>query len=916
MRCKLFLITLLLVLSLNLISFVTLVSAEFEVYNHSVDIFYSKGESVRGWINLSLENEPADNMLTAFSSNISILDFLELNEAEYNCSTSYCTSSYRSSNGDTSKTFSLNSGQSKLIGLRLQGMLSEGVTEVLFKLNSNANPSCTQPLSVDILNDNTKEWWSKDSAPVFIKCSESTGCFDNTEDIIAYEIIETPFCEKIKVPGLPSFRVGANIIKGSSSNGFKMIVYNSEMEKLDECDVNSVSDSGKYSCEVDLGLSRDTDIFVCIADESNSGHQINGENINSCGFFGIDNYEDFTSDYNIFVQGGKFNELGTILIDEGEFEDYNSDSFKEYLNDYLNNKYDNDCSEDCIIPIKFISGINQDISLSELTLKYRTTSGPLSSTKFYEIADESAKIDSNALKLDLQHANLNVPYSIGDRRLILSLGGQQILSEDIEISETSFEIKDILPHEAPALVPLDLVIVLEEESTRNLTYNWDFGDGNSKTTKTKMTSHSYEEIGVYDITISVSDNFGGRVSKTLSINVVSPKEYINKTIASYNQNIQDVESQLDALPEWIKTYIKREINIDSLKSSISEQENRFAEGFISDDTAISIMTALLELKVPYKLEKSEIKKSPLYISEEQIDFSVLEELGSGTMDSNKMREDYLVALANWIDENMENSIEFSDYSIYYDRGVETIASQVKVILMPKSDTKIDELFFVVNGDVEKIQFKESLSDRVIGDSKGLQFYDFSESKSIEFLHPEKISAINLPIYLSPKFINLEFGLSIACNRNGECESGETKENCSSDCGKPSSLKVWILLLILLIIALIVYIILQEWYKKKYESHLFKSKNQLFNLINFMYNAEHQGLNKNQILKRLNEKQWNNEQLNFAWKRYKGKRTGMWEIPIFVFAEKKKVKSEIRKRQRPKINPQSNSLMFSRRPPRR
>ena len=39
----------------------------------------------------------------------------------------------------------------------------------------------------------------------------------------------------------------------------------------------------------------------------------------------------------------------------------------------------------------------------------------------------------------------------------------------------------------------------------------------------------------------------------------------------------------------------------------------------------------------------------------------------------------------------------------------------------------------------------------------------------------------------------------------------------------------------------------------------------------------------------------NEQINYALKKFKGERIGMWEIPIFKFAENKKTKEEIAKR---------------------
>ena len=94
----------------------------------------------------------------------------------------------------------------------------------------------------------------------------------------------------------------------------------------------------------------------------------------------------------------------------------------------------------------------------------------------------------------------------------------------------------------------------------------------------------------------------------------------------------------------------------------------------------------------------------------------------------------------------------------------------------------------------------------------------------------------------------------------------------------------------------VYIILQEWYKKYYESKLFPDKNQLFNLINFINNSLNQGLKKSSIFDSLKELDWSDEQLKYAWNKFNGKRTGMWEIPIFKWVENKKVKKELAKRQ--------------------
>ena len=43
---------------------------------------YGAGDSLRGWINISLQDEPIDSLMSAFDSNIEILEFLENNELD------------------------------------------------------------------------------------------------------------------------------------------------------------------------------------------------------------------------------------------------------------------------------------------------------------------------------------------------------------------------------------------------------------------------------------------------------------------------------------------------------------------------------------------------------------------------------------------------------------------------------------------------------------------------------------------------------------------------------------------------------------------------------------------------------------------------------------------------------------------
>ena len=69
----------------------------------------------------------------------------------------------------------------------------------------------------------------------------------------------------------------------------------------------------------------------------------------------------------------------------------------------------------------------------------------------------------------------------------------------------------------------------------------------------------------------------------------------------------------------------------------------------------------------------------------------------------------------------------------------------------------------------------------------------------------------------------------------------------------------------------------------------------------MNTAEHQHLSKIEIFKKLRERKWSAEQLNYAWNKLHGLRTGMWEIPVFRYFENKKLREELEKRKEGKVS---------------
>lgn len=885
---------------------INFILANFDVGDSAGQIegFYSSGDKLRGWINISLDDEPSNSSITALNSNITLLEFLDRNEADFNCSTVDCGISYKAINPNNIKSFVLPADNIKIIGIKITGKLGEDpVKNLSFNVNSNAGASCSQPLQIDLLNDNEIEWksTSPENTQNSFACSESFGCFKSPNNPELYNIGTDEYCEKITFPANPSFEVGVDIIKGNTTNpNLKMKIFDDGFEKIGECTLSSINQSGKFSCKINnISLNEIKDVYVCVNSDKSTNYMIKGKESNeSCGFYNIDNFNEFTTDYSIFAKGGKFAPLNSFKFDQNSYKNYDHSASENelisYVNDYLSNEYDNDCEEGCIIPIKFISGKNQEINVSGLTFVYSTISGSKTISDFYSVSTEASKINSDYITLDVEKGDFIVKGGTGSKTVDLELDGERIIRGGISMS-TLPTIIGVEPKNPPALVPVVFKVILEKEQP-NLTYTWNFGDGNVITTDKGIVTYTLKEIGSANVTIGLSKNGSttNQTKKTFNLNVIAPKEAINTTITEYQKDLSEVKKDINNLPSWIKTEIDKEINIENYEAELQAQVKKYNDGFgLDDNKTIEIMNSLIRMDIPNKLLISNrITNVDLIQSQEQLDLNVLSDLNAGEAQFSK--EDYYKAINNWIEDNMEVKVSSDVYTIdFRNSDRKEFFSYIKVDIKPKND--VSEIYFAINGDPSGIRFKDDIGGRDIGTSAyGIYIPELKESKTLEILYPDKIDFLNLPFYISPGFdqLKLEPDVQVYCNLNNICDenSGESYKNCR-DCSKPWWLTV-LLLLIWFAIALIIYILMYEWYKKHYESYLFRDKRNLFNLLNFMHNSERRGISKNAIFNILSRNGWNNEQLIYAWNKFHGKRTGMLEIPIFSLFQKKGIEKEI------------------------
>jgi len=168
-------------------------------------------------------------------------------------------------------------------------------------------------------------------------------------------------------------------------------------------------------------------------------------------------------------------------------------------------------------------------------------------------------------------------------------------------------------------------------------------------------------------------------------------------------------------------------------------------------------------------------------------------------------------------------------------------------------------------------------DRDVSKSKGFVYVNLKNNPKISFYTTENIEFNELSLFVSPSINKLDL--------------------TDIEPLPPEKSKIVMLVLIiigLLLLTIIVYIILQKWYKRKYEDYLFKNRNDLYNLALYVNHAKKRGVSNAHIKEHLKKTKWNSEQIRYIMRKYEGKNTGMFEIPAAEWANK--IKKDEHKRQ--------------------
>jgi len=832
------------------------ISASIEVHNYSVENLYSSGNIVKGEINLTISGENyGDEIISNKGDEMSLEDFFDINGANYSCIPSDCSKRYKYSNEQIQKYFNILSSEDKDVGFVLIGG-NIVISNLSFNLESNFRESSSVPLAINFFEK--EEWEFNDFSDSFM--DKNWGCYDSSIGAEDARIGNSFYCEMISIPDSKFLQVGAKV-GGSGSEELNMRVYpENGLGTPWKC---SFDPNVKDKCKI---LPDHGDIFhkgnyqVCVGASVLTSRKIYTENRgDNCGFAYGSNSGNSVKDYAIFAQANNYANSSFFSV-----SDFNYEKIIEAANLLIQKKYKGNCSDGCVLPMSF-SGVNQNVLVSNIKLVYNDDSEWASSDKIYDLDVVSAVVDfSGILNLDLLTF---VVDEFGE--FIVSLNGKTLFKENFQLSSAP-TISSVFPLDPPFSVPVRFYANIDSVGNKTLKYEWNFGDNVTLETQVPYVSHSYELLGNYTLSLKIDAGGGLFNEKSFLINTASPDVAIATNLAFKRKRLQDVGNIITAVPDWYREKMSSIVDIDVLDNYLDRIEKSWNSSS-NDESLKNVAQELFAFDVPILIAINSVSSPYLMTSLADINIKPIE--GISGVASSSSNKDYINPVLTWQNDNVEASYFEKEFVVVYSNGNQD--SVLRVYDIDVTSMSSDKSYFVINRLFDELVFKKDLGARKVGDYTVITL-DSGKQEKFEFYYE---GTEPTSFFVSPKLSSLIIAADIdtSCNYNLVCEkeNDETYKNCRTDC-KPTGL-AFFYFFIGFFALLFVYTGLQIWYKKRYESYLFKDAAQLYNLLMYVANARARGMNDLRIRAELISKGWSSERVNYVMKKSRGKRTGMFDI---------------------------------------
>lgn len=872
------------VIVLLMIFALSFVSASYKYYGEDIVTSYSGGENIRGSVTISLSNENANSAVTSsYSGSISLIDLIKANgytSGDYSCSSPSCGKSYKA-NGDTTQLDLSSESEAKRVGIYFEGR-EVYVREANFDITSNIGLACSKQIRIDVGEENKyilqNTLYNKEAV-----CSDSKdyGCFDNSLNAGSYSkllITQEGVCEKIRLREAPAYEFGATI--ENTTNGvkgdLKMELFDNETAFIGECNLPALDVAiGEKKCIIEKPILNSGSYYACISLKGgNAKYQIRAENSGQiCGTGDVlgDKHGDF--DYEIFAKPLPYDFIKNLSLSSA-FYKTTGERLEDYLDDYISKNYERNCTSGCVVPIAFY-GANQHLDLSNISIEYDASPGNVVTKNILkDITQADSKINSGNLTLELSYAKFKTPIKTANNKsdFNLFIEGKNVFGSPIKIDLIPGFDFNVNPRFAFIGIKTRFSAITSENITNSV---WKFGNGEQKNGAGKILDYVYTSQGNYTLDVSLTNSRGFTARKTFDVVVGNASESAKILLNSSKIKINKIKTFSNSQPIWIQNYIGKRLNITEAEKKIGFLENSLTSAK-NESEYTQIVLDLVGLNLPEGFKVPKKGMLPFSLGFSGIDISYIENISNYKVseDKKELLKENIIFLN---DKNYASQINFEDVNMVYGLNEESIYTKIKISLGKKGTTGQD--YLIIDYPIEQIEFSKDYNAQSIqGDYKSGTYISLA-GEDIEFILPGKVEFADLGAYISPIV----------------SEVGDYEEPIIISKKYPS---LWVAfwLTLVIIFTLVVYIVLQEWYKKYYQSYLFKNGDDLYNLINFIYNSRNSKLSDDVIRKKLSANKWSGEQIDYAIKKLDGKRTGMFEIPIFRGKEQEKIREEIAKRQ--------------------
>ena len=390
------------------------------------------------------------------------------------------------------------------------------------------------------------------------------------------------------------------------------------------------------------------------------------------------------------------------------------------------------------------------------------------------------------------------------------------------------------------------------------------------TTYGTIESTKAQHLNISD-TFPVPSNTGQVIYQLNFSNQEIFSEQINiSPETNLNTSILEKMNKLIALKKQIKTFdlleqksINASLNISHLESEL----NQISIDYLSASTQEQLdnLSARLSLiNIPNSID---ILKSgsmlPTFPKPEDINLELIASFTNSSYESNKT-DKYKNAVLGWNFHNINSEVSFKEFTANYGKENKFLTN---VFELQINKTKpLNYSFYLFLKKMNNIILEQNYQEK-----DGYNIIEInSSSQKIDFSTTEKINFTSIPFFISPSLTKLNVNdFSYIQIKKNEKKKYEQKK--------------WttfvLVILLLLLVGLAAYLVLETWYKRKYEDYLFKDKNELYNLAVYISNSKRKGIKDKEIIETLKKARWNSEQIRYAMKKYSGKRTGMPEIPL-------------------------------------